>query len=139
MISEALNYDTFFNDLSIYLVFFCVAPEAPNTSTKQVTSITFLAADLHLFALISEAHDYSTLLRVYPKFLNFYPYAVLRRRLAHATSGSVFIRFPVSTNKALATAGASGGTPGSPTPPGGRSLGTIWVSTSGACASVTTG
>lgn len=35
---------------------------------------------------------------------------------------------------AFATAGASGGTPGSPTPAGGRRLGTIHVSTSGARA-----
>ena len=32
--------------------------------------------------------------------------------------GSLRIRFPVAANTALATAGASGGTPGSPMPPG---------------------
>src|SRR5260370_41076562 len=37
-------------------------------------------------------------------------------------SGSSRIRFPVAAKIALQTAGANGGTPGSPTPPGGASL-----------------
>src|SRR6476661_5697255 len=40
-------------------------------------------------------------------------------------------RLPVRTNSAFATAGAIGGTPGSPTPLGARVLGTIHVSTFG--------
>ena len=50
------------------------------------------------------------------------------------TSGSDRWRSRVSAKSALATAGASGGTPGSPIPPGARSLGTNQVSTFGACA-----
>ena len=41
---------------------------------------------------------------------------------AHPTKGNVRILFPVKTNKAFATAGAIGGVPGSPTPPGGFEL-----------------
>jgi hypothetical protein len=46
-------------------------------------------------------------------------------------SGSFRTRFPVSWNMALATAGASGGTPGSPTPVGAASDGTMCTSTFG--------
>src|SRR6516164_2154646 len=46
--------------------------------------------------------------------------------------GSLRIRFPVAANTALATAGARGGTPVSPMPPGSRLLGTMCTSTSGA-------
>ena len=46
-------------------------------------------------------------------------------------SGSSRRRWPVSANTALATAGAIGGTPGSPTPPGFSVLGTMWTSTTG--------
>src|SRR6266853_6965207 len=42
-----------------------------------------------------------------------------------ADSGSSRIRFPVAAKMALQTAGANGGTPGSPTPAGGASLSTI--------------
>ena len=54
-------------------------------------------------------------------------------------SGSDRRRFPVRANSALATAGAIGGTPGSPTPLGARSLATIHVSTLGAEAAVSIG
>ena len=40
-------------------------------------------------------------------------------------SGSSRIRFPVAAKIALQTAGANGGTPGSPTPAGGASLSTM--------------
>ena len=40
-------------------------------------------------------------------------------------------RFPVAANRAFATAGATGGTPGSPTPPGFSVLGTMKTSTAG--------
>ena len=46
--------------------------------------------------------------------------------------GSLRIRFPVAANTALATAGARGGTPVSPMPPGSPLLGTMCTSTSGA-------
>src|SRR5215472_1045234 len=46
--------------------------------------------------------------------------------------GSLRIRFPVAANTALATAGARGGTPVSPMPPGSALLGTMCTSTSGA-------
>ncbi len=42
-----------------------------------------------------------------------------------ARMGSRRIRWPVTVNNALARAGATGGTPGSPTPVGGCSLGTM--------------
>lgn len=45
--------------------------------------------------------------------------------------GSLRIRLPVSAKTALATAGAIGGVPGSPTPPGGSALGMMWTSTTG--------
>ena len=57
----------------------------------------------------------------------------------HATNGNALDRLPVKANSALPTAGASGGTAGSPTPAGWRVLGTMWVSTSGAWLSVTMG
>ena len=41
------------------------------------------------------------------------------------------MRLPVNANKALLKAGATGGTPGSPTPAGALVLGTIQVSTWG--------
>jgi hypothetical protein len=47
-------------------------------------------------------------------------------------SGKLRKRCPVKLNTALATAGATGGTAGSPIPSGGSMLGTITVSTSGA-------
>src|ERR1700741_2382552 len=40
------------------------------------------------------------------------------------------MRFPVAAKMALASAGAAAGTPGSPHPPGGSVLGTIWTSIS---------
>ena len=43
---------------------------------------------------------------------------------AYTTSGSSRKRLPVSTKSAFASAGAIGGVPGSPTPPGLRVLGT---------------
>ncbi len=46
-------------------------------------------------------------------------------------SGSRRRRFPVAAKTALATAGATGGTPGSPTPPGFSVLCTMCVSTRG--------
>ena len=46
-------------------------------------------------------------------------------------SGNRRIRRPVSTNSALATAGAMGGTPASPTPVGGASLRKMWTAISG--------
>jgi hypothetical protein len=49
----------------------------------------------------------------------------------HATSGKALCRLPVRANSALPTAGAKGGTAGSPTPAGWRVLGTMWVSTVG--------
>ena len=58
---------------------------------------------------------------------------------AYAARGSERRRSPVRANRALATAGANGGTPGSPTPPGGSWLGTSHVSTTGARASFTSG
>lgn len=58
---------------------------------------------------------------------------------AGSTSGSARWRVPVNANRAFATAGASGGTPDSPTPAGASRLGTSHVSTTGACASFTSG
>jgi len=62
---------------------------------------------------------------------------------AHAVGpnliGKARTRCPLSTNNALATAGAMGGVPGSPTPPGGWVLGTMCVSMRGMCAICTTG
>ena len=43
--------------------------------------------------------------------------------------GSSRTRFPVAAKMALVSAGTIGGSPGSPTPPGGASLSTIWTST----------
>ena len=60
-------------------------------------------------------------------------------RSPHTTNGRRLIRLPVNANNAFPTAGASGGTPGSPTPAGARVLGTIQVSTTGASASITMG
>ena len=54
-------------------------------------------------------------------------------------SGSARRRWPVSTNSALASAGASGGVPGSPTPEGARVLATKWVSMVGESASRSSG
>jgi hypothetical protein len=41
--------------------------------------------------------------------------------------GSARIRFPVAAKMALQSAGAMGGTPGSPTPPGGALLSKMWT------------
>src|SRR5207253_2632095 len=63
-----------------------------------------------------------------------------RRVTLHpTTSGSSLTLLPVSTNIALAIAGAMGGVPGSPTPAGGRVLGTSHVSMRGVSASRATG
>jgi len=43
--------------------------------------------------------------------------------------GNLRMRLPVPAKMALHTAGASGGTPGSPAPPAGALLGTMWTST----------
>ena len=45
--------------------------------------------------------------------------------------GRRLIRLPVAAKTAFVTAGAIGGVPGSPTPPGFSLLGTMWTSTSG--------
>ena len=45
--------------------------------------------------------------------------------------GSLRIRLPVAANTALHTAGAVGGTDGSPIPPSESVLGTMWTSTTG--------
>ena len=47
------------------------------------------------------------------------------------SSGSLRMRLPVAANIAFATAGAIGGVPGSPIPPGASVLGTICTSTFG--------
>src|SRR6185437_15955806 len=52
-------------------------------------------------------------------------YATVRRM------GSVRKRFPVAAKTAFATAGAIGGKPGSPTPPGASVLGTMCTSITG--------
>jgi hypothetical protein len=57
----------------------------------------------------------------------------------YAFNGKDRILWPVSLNMALATAGANGGTAGSPTPSGEWVLGTIQVSTTGDCAMLTKG
>ena len=57
----------------------------------------------------------------------------LRRR------GKARNRRPLAANTALAMAGATGGTPGSPAPPGGASVGTIYTSTRGISANVRIG
>ena len=53
----------------------------------------------------------------------------------HATpaleNGSTWMRLPVAANMALATAGPTGATPGSPTPLGGSVDGTMCTSTFG--------
>ena len=48
--------------------------------------------------------------------------------------GSLRMRFPVNAKIALQTAGAIGGVPGSPTPPGASLLGTMCTSTTGISA-----
>src|SRR5437588_3693325 len=58
-----------------------------------------------------------------------------RRREGSASIGNRRMRFPVPAKMALHTAGAMGGSPASPTPPGGASLGTRWTSISGLAAS----
>ncbi len=60
-------------------------------------------------------------------------------RCGYSRNGNSRRRLPVRTNSALASAGASGGTAISPTPPGLRVLAMRWVSTSGASARRTTG
>ena len=47
------------------------------------------------------------------------------------SSGSLRMRLPVAANIAFATAGAIGGVPGSPIPPGASRLGTMCTSTFG--------
>jgi len=61
------------------------------------------------------------------------------RRLQARRSGSRRKRCPEAANTALATAGATTGTPGSPTPPGDAVLGTMCTSTCGISASVSSG
>ena len=48
-----------------------------------------------------------------------------------ARIGSLLILFPVAAKTAFPTAGAIGGTPGSPTPPSGSWLGVMKTSTAG--------
>ena len=57
-----------------------------------------------------------------------------RGRVPYRRIGSARTGLPVSLSIALATAGAIGGVPGSPTPPGNAAEGTMWVSISGAPA-----
>jgi hypothetical protein len=53
------------------------------------------------------------------------------RQMDYDLKGKERTLWPVSLNMALATAGANGGTAGSPTPSGDCVLGTIQVSTTG--------
>jgi hypothetical protein len=71
VISEALNYDTFFNGLSICLVFFCIARTAQNTPTKPALSAP--SARLIAIELLSSAKPMTIarFLWVYPKFFEF--------------------------------------------------------------------
>lgn len=57
--------------------------------------------------------------------------ALGRPRNDHRRIGSLRIRLPVAAKIALANAGARGGTPGSPTPPGSELDGTMCTSTRG--------
>lgn len=66
-------------------------------------------------------------------------YSTSTRTTPQALSGSFRGRFPVNTNSAFASAGASGGVPGSPTPPGFSELGTMCTSIGGASLMRTTG
>ena len=59
---------------------------------------------------------------------------ILKPPASYTRNGNSRSRLPVSTNSAFATAGAIGGVPGSPTPPGLRVLGTRCVSMRGASA-----
>src|SRR6478736_4504838 len=59
------------------------------------------------------------------RFTGTYVYATV-------PNGRSLTRVPVSLNTAFATAGAIGGVPGSPTPVGSDSLGTMCTSTTGA-------
>lgn len=65
-----------------------------------------------------------------------FPYRCARKpvkeRAAYSRSGRLRNRFPVNANTASATAGAIGGTPGSPMPSGGMALRITMVSTCGA-------
>ena len=61
------------------------------------------------------------------------------RERAYVFKGKERFLCPVSLKMAFATAGAKGGTAGSPTPSGERVLGTIHVSTRGDCAILTKG
>jgi len=53
---------------------------------------------------------------------------VQAERKSSGRMGSLRRRLPVAAKMALATAGATGGTPGSPQPPGALVLGTMWTS-----------
>jgi hypothetical protein len=57
--------------------------------------------------------------------------AYARERRSWRANGKRRTRWPVSLNTAFATAAASGGTPGSPTPVGSAWLGTMCTSTRG--------
>src|SRR5207253_2098802 len=58
----------------------------------------------------------------------------LLRQAVSRAKGKRRTRRPVRWNRALATAGAIGGTPGSPTPVGAAADGTMWTSTAGICS-----
>ena len=58
---------------------------------------------------------------------------------ADQVRGNLRCLIPVKANSAFASAGATGGTPGSPMPVGKFSLAIRWVSISGVCASVNSG
>ena len=116
--------------------------------SKQIQKNLFFLRSPFLPALtslkrsfISRAIDYSTafegLWKPVEKFCHLcllHPLTSVYRR-----SGSSRKRRPVNENSALATAAASGGTPGSPTPPGGRVLSTTCVCTMGAFARLSIG
>lgn len=62
------------------------------------------------------------------------PQASLRPDHVSSSMGSFRIRFPVRANRALQTAGATGGSAGSPAPDGDSLLGMRWTSTRGISA-----
>ncbi len=66
-----------------------------------------------------------------PSFAAILPRLAYLPARSSARIGSRRIRFPAAAKIALHTAGAAGGTPGSPTPPGASWLSTIETSTAG--------
>ena len=105
-----------------------VAVSTPNSASNLGSSGSVTRIDA---ALANAVNDSATMARVGTDAGPGAPAVTIRAGGQASESGRLRMRLPVAAASALATAGAIGGTPGSPTPVGFSVDGTMCTSTAG--------